>query len=59
MKKLLSLLLIGLLPLGAFAEDAKKEIPTFGDWAKQCEKDGDKEMCYIFQTLTVKITARC
>jgi len=54
MKKLLGLLFIGLLPLGAFAEDAKKEVPTFGDWAKQCEKDGDKEMCYIFQNVNSK-----
>ncbi len=60
-KLMLSLLLLALAAQPALAEKKQaKDIPTYGDWGKTCEKsqpgaDGkSKEVCYIFQNVSNK-----
>jgi invasion protein IalB len=57
MKKLLGLLLIGLLPLGVFAEE-KTSQETFGDWLKECTETDKDKMCFISQTTSDAETKR-
>lgn len=61
-KIILSLLLLAFVAQPVLAEEKKaKDVPTFGDWGKICEKgpagpDGKagKEVCYIFQNVSNK-----
>lgn len=64
MRSLLVFLTIGLLGF-APAHAADDAIPTFGDWAKQCEEappaeggEASGEICYVFQTVSNRETGQ-
>jgi invasion protein IalB len=61
MRKLLLALIFGMMSVAPVqAEGEADALPTFGDWAKRCEKspvgeDGKQvEICYVFQNLSNK-----
>lgn len=61
MDQIMRSLLISLLLAMSFASvhAAEDAIPTFGDWAKNCETSKDpegveQEICYVFQTVSNK-----
>jgi len=58
MRSLLFTLLIAMFSF-APVHAADEAVPTFGDWAKKCDKGADdQEICYVFQTVSNKDTGQ-
>lgn len=54
MKSVLHILAAAFLSVSAslnLPASAQTQTQTFGDWAKQCEKAGSSERCYLIQTV--------